>query len=228
MRRVSLAALVAVIVLAAIPAVGAPNLYGTSGLIEVPDDIIYPVGAFSLAYHVIVEPGDSDDNLNFFTIGTGLLPNLDISGGVKTNGDTDAVINAKYRLAAETIERPSITIGVVDAAGELSPNDDPGIYIEFGKNLTAAAEEVAGGESKPLHGYLGFGTGVMKGVFIGLNWTLAPKLSATVEYLSKGLKDDPHFNVGIRLALTNELRLDAGLFDMDDFTGGISYNLARF
>jgi len=216
------------ILAAAVPAAAAPNIYGTSGLIEVPDDIVYPVGAVSLAYHVIVEPNDSDENLNFFTLGTGLLPKLDVSGGVETNGGTNAIINAKYRLAPEAVGRPSITIGVVDAAAELSADDNPGIYIELGKSLTAAAEEVSGGRSKPLRGYLGFGTGVMKGVFVGLDWTLAPKLSGMLEYLSKGLENDSHFNVGIRLAISNELRLDAGLFDFSDFTGGISYNLARF
>ena len=210
--------------------VAAPNLYGTSGLIEVPDDRIYAVGAWSPAYHTVLDINDSDNNLSFFTIGTGILPNLSVSGGIKTNGDSDVVLNGKYRLVAESASRPSITIGVVDALGDLAINDDPGLYIEVGRNLTAAAEEVAGGDSKPLRGFLGVGTGVLQGVFLGLDWTLTPKLSAMVEYLSgdDGLVGDSHFNAGIRFALTNEIRVDAAMVDFDDFSAGISYNVLRF
>jgi hypothetical protein len=230
LRQLTLVALVAatLILAAAIPAAAAPNLYGTSGLIEVPDDVICPVGSISPAYHVIVNPGDSSNNLNFFTVETGIVPKLSISGGAVSDGGTEALVNAKYRLSPETIERPSITIGVVDAAAKLDP-DNPGLYIAFAKNLTAAAEEVAGRESKPLRGYLGFGTGVLKGVFVGLNWTLTPKLSAMFEYLSSGMvPEDMHLNGGARLALTNELRLDVGLVDFKDFTAGISYNVRKF
>lgn len=232
MKTLSLTAVIAatLILSAVIPAAAAPNLYGTGGLIEVPDDTTYPVGAWAPAYHRVVNIGSSETDLDFFTVGVGITPNLSISGGVASNGDDDVLLNAKYRLSAEMADRPSITIGVVDAAGDLNSEDDPGLYIVFGKSLTAAAEEIAGGESKPLRGYIGFGTGVLDGVFLGLNWTLTPKLQAMVEYVNsdEGLDDDAHFNGGIRLALTNELRVDASLIDFDDFSFGISYNVLRF
>ena len=85
MKKLALAALVAgaLILSAVIPAAAAPNIYGTSGLIEVPDDIIYPMGAISLAYHGVFGTDDHEDTVNFFTAGLGLLPNLDVSGGVE-------------------------------------------------------------------------------------------------------------------------------------------------
>jgi len=226
LKRLFFAALVAVAVLSVIvPAAAAPNIYGTSGLIEVPDDLIFPVGAWVPAFHTI--QGDGDSDTNFFTIGTGILPNLSISGGIVDNDDSEVFINAKYRVSPETADRPSITIGVVDATSEF--DDDPGLYILFAKNLTAAAEEIAGGESKPLRGYLGFGSGFFDGVFVGLEWVLTPKLTGMVEYLSAPYgDDDSHFNGGIRYALTNELRLDAALIDFDDLMLGISYNVVRF
>lgn len=232
MKNLALMAVVAatLILAAMIPAAAAPNIYGTGGLIEVPDDTIYPVGSLTPAYHTVINIGDSESDINFFTVGFGLLPNLDISGGVASNGSDDTLLNAKYRLSPETMDRPSITIGVVDAVGDLASDDDPGLFIVFGKNLTAAAEEVAGAESKPLRGYLGFGTGVLDGIFLGLNWTLAPKLQAMIEYVNsdQGIGGDGHFNGGIRLALTNEIRVDASLIDFSDFSAGISYNVIRF
>jgi hypothetical protein len=214
------------IILAAGMAIAAPNIYGTSGLFEVPDDIIYPVGSLTPAYHFVST--DGNDDFNFFTVGAGILPNLSVSGGVVDAHDSEAIINAKYRLSPESADRPSITLGVVDATGELNADDDPGLYILFGKNLTAAAEDVSGGISKPLRGYLGLGTGTLKGVFFGLDWTLTPRLSGIVEYVSEGLEGDAHFNGGVRVAVTNELRVDLGLIDFDDFTAGVSYNAIRF
>jgi hypothetical protein len=233
LRKLALAALLAgaLVLAAVIPSVAAPNIYGTSGLIEVPDDIIYPVNTLSPAYHGVFNAdndNNSDSTINFFTVGLGILPNLDVSGGVKTDGDTDVIINAKYRLATETSDRPSITVGVIDAAAQFA--DDPGIFIVFGKNLTIAAEEISGGVSKPLRGYAGFGTGALSGFFLGLDWTLTPKVAAMVEFLTsdKAISDGTHFNAGLRFAISNELRVDVGTVDFSTLMAGISYNVIRF
>jgi len=226
-RLVFSAILAGVLILAAVGmTAAAPNIYGTSGLMEIPDDIIFPVGSATPAFHHISGEGNSD--LNFYTLGVGILPNLSVSGGIVDNGDSEVILNAKYRLVAETADRPSITFGVIDATGELDADDDPGLYVLFAKNLTAAAEEVAGGVSKPLRGYAGFGTGTIEGFFLGLDWTLTPRLSGMIEYLSEGLTGDSHFNGGVRIAISNELRIDLGMIDFDDFTAGISYNALRF
>lgn len=211
-----------------ISATAAPNIYGTGGLMEVPDDTIYAVGTLAPAFHTVVNSSDSDDSLNFFTVGTGILPNLSISGGLKSDGSTDAILNGKYRFLAETTTQPSVTAGAIDLFSNVS--SDATLYVEVGKNLTAAAEEVAGGASKPLRGYIGVGTGLLNGVFAGLDWTLAPKLSAMLEYIGsdKGLTGNSHFNGGLRLAVTNNLRVDLGAIDFQDFTAGASYNFLRF
>jgi hypothetical protein len=224
-------AIVAAMALSAtLAAVAAPNIYGENGLIEIPDDTLYPVGSVTPAYHAVLDVGPNDETNNFYTVGVGIFPTLSVSGGVKTNGGTDAVINGKYRLLAESAERPSVTLGVIDAAGQISNNDDPGAYILLGKNLTAAAEEVAGVQSVPLRGYLGFGTGVLSGVFFGLDWRLTPKFSAMLEYVSsdKGLDEDPHVNGGIRYAVTPDLKVDVGTVAFSKFTAGISYTAIRF
>lgn len=232
MKHLALVALVAatLVLSVVIPAAAAPNIYGTGGMIEVPDDLVYPVNSLTPAYHTIINIGSSDTDLSFYTVGLGIIPKLSISGGFVANGDSEALLNAKYQVSPETVDRPSITVGVVDALGKLNADEDPGLYIVVGKNLTSAAEEVAGGESKPLRGYLGFGTGTLEGLFLGLDWTLTPRVSAVIEYVNsdQGLNDDAHFNGGIRVALSNEIRLDLSMVDLSDFSAGISYNAIRF
>lgn len=215
---------------AALAAVSAPNIYGEGGLIEIPDDTTYAVGSIVPAYHGVYSVSDAgDQSFNFFTAGTGILPNLSVSAGAVTNGGTDLLLNGKYRIYPETSKGPSVTIGVLDATGAISRDGNPGFYVVVGKSLTSVAEEVAG-TSKPLRGYIGAGTGVLKGFFVGLDWKLAPKLSAMVEYIGsdEGLTDESHFNAGIRYALTNELRVDLGTYAFKSFTAGISYTAIRF
>ncbi len=228
MKIVAVAALATTMILSAVAVTAAPNLYGTGGLIEIPDDSIYAVGEWTPAYHGVYDVSDSGQSLNTYTVGTGIIPNLSASAGVVDFGDTNLLLNAKYRILSETSTRPSVTVGVIDLTSEIG--QDPSIYIVVGRNLTAAAEEVAGGESKPLRGYIGFGTDILDGVFLGLDWTLSPKFSAMLEFVGsdEGIVDGSHFNGGIRYALTNELRLDAGLVDFSDFTAGISYNALKF
>jgi hypothetical protein len=205
----------------------APNVYGTGGLIEIPDDTTYPVGFIAPAYHFVSGVSD-DDNANFFTAGVGILPNLSISGGIKFNGGTDALINAKYRLLSETVKYPSVTIGVVDAAAQIDPDGNPGFYIVLGKSLTPYLKELA--ERGVVRGYFGFGGGVLDGIFAGLDWRITRQLSAIGEYVGsdRGLDNDAHINLGLRYDLSPELKLDLGVIDFDNFTVGVSYNFIRF
>jgi hypothetical protein len=211
-----------------VAAVAAPNIYGTGGLIEVPDDTITAVGSFAPAFHSVIDVGDSSTSLNFWTVSTGIIPKLEVSGGFATDGDSEGFLNGKYRVLSETKTVPSVTVGVIDAFANLS--DDATAYIEVGKNLTSTAEEVAGRASKPLRGYLGVGTGILDGLFLGLDWTLAPKFSAMFEYIGsdKGLEGDSHFNGGIRYAVTDKFRVDASLIDFKDLSLGVSYNALKF
>ncbi|HPP74488.1 MAG TPA: hypothetical protein PLU88_05110 [Armatimonadota bacterium] len=205
-----------------VPVTAAPNIFGTSGLIEVPDDRVLPTGTIAPAFHTIVDVDilGTDTDFNFFTVGIGITENLEVSGGVVDNDDSEVILNAKYRLSPRVGNRPSITIGVVDVTSDI--DDDPSFYILFARGLTGVAEDITDDESVPLRGYLGFGSGLYEGVFVGLEWMLSPRFVGMVEYVDEGITGSD-FNAGIRYALTNQLRIDAGLVDLDSFTVGISY-----
>jgi hypothetical protein len=139
--------------------------------------------------------------------------------------DSDRLLfNGKFRLLMESGNRPSVTVGVVDLFDQL--NKDPGAYVVIGKNLTRASRDVrTETEGRLLRGYVGLGTGPYKGLLGGLNFTATPQLSLMAEYAPEGPLTGRQgaVNIGGRYALTDRIRIDAGLFDFDNVGLGISY-----
>ncbi len=206
------------------------TIYGLTGLIETPDDRIAGQSAISLAGTYISDFGDSDSSIFTYGGSFGLMPKLEIGAvGLDSDApgsDTEAILGAKFRIAEETFSRPSITVGVVDAGDAL--DRDPGAFVVIGRNLTSAAESFGGVVSKPLRGTLGFGTGLYKGVFAGLNWSLSDKTEVMVEYLAKGLRDDSSLNAGIRMNTGRGLTLQLGAMGFKDFYGGATYTISTY
>ena len=208
----------------------APSVLGTSGNILTPDDTILAPGGFNLGYHGINSIGNSSENVNIYAANVGLLPKLEVGLASVTHGNSEVIINAKYRLLTETLGRPAVTVGAIDLGAEIT--NEHGAYIMLSKNLTTFAEEIANKASRPIRGHLGLGRGVVRGVFVGLDWTLNPKLSLMAEYISdsklRDLDGEGICNAGIRYAITKEVRIDLGTIDFEDFTFGASFQALRF
>lgn len=220
---------VPILLLIALPSFGASSfLGGFSGNILTPDTVIEPTGTWEASYHQAVNVLGDNDNLSAAGVIYGATPNLELGASFIDNGESDTALNAKYRLLAETADRPAIIVGVFDAAGSADFLDDnPGFYLALSKNITPTASEIAGEPSKPLRLSLGVGAGVFNGVFAGLDWTLEPKLSLMAEFFGGSLGgNDNFFNAGIRYAATDALRLDAATIDFDNFAFGASYRIA--
>ena len=211
----------------------ASSIYGQSGLIETPDDTVVGDKAFEPAFYRMLDVNSSDVDITTFGGSFGLLPNLEIRAvGMdfnKKGADTEVLINAKYRVLAESESRPSVAVGVMDLSNRLKHvSDDPSAFVVFGKNVTSTAEDFSGRVSQPLKGTLGFGTGIYKGIFAGLDMSLAPKLNVGVEYLRKGIRDKSTVSGMVRFTPMNALSIDAGLIGFKDFYAGASYNVSTF
>jgi len=219
----------------------AASIYGQSGLIETPDDqitgekTIVPVATriFDLKSNGATEGVD----VSTYGGAIGIFPNLEVSAVAvdvdAPHTNTEALINAKYRVLAESVNRPSVTVGVMDLTKRLERFYGTGIdgmssFIVFGKNLSNVAEGVSGQVSLPIRGTFGVGTGVYKGAFAGLDMSLAPKITAAVEYLAKGIRDETTFNGMVRFKPIEALSVDAGVIGFKDFYAGASYNLSTF
>jgi len=218
-------------------AISAPMVLGSSGLMFVPGDTVLKQSAFNLSANTFrTELHDTDDSfrVNTYAVNYGIWKNLEVGACLvdPKEGDKKVLLNAKYLAVAETIQRPSITVGVVDAGSQLhkltGSNDDPGVYIVFSKNATATAETVARTPSKPVRAHLGFGMGVYDGVFAGLDFVIAPKVSAFVEYLSSGLRDKGGGNTAIRYEVSPGLMIEGGFVNFQDACLGVSYQAVKF
>jgi hypothetical protein len=218
----------------------ATSIYGVSGLIETPDDSIVTAKSVTPAADRIFDfkPRGAATGVDITTFGgaVGISSNLEVSAvgidsdaaGVKTEG----LINAKYRLLDETVATPSVTIGVVDAAQRLKhfvgTVTEASGFIVFEKNISSIAEGVSGQVSKPVRGTVGFGTGLYRSAFAGLNISVAPKFNVAVEYLPKGLRDEDTVSGVVRFQPIEALSIDAGAVGFKDFYAGASFNLSTF
>ena len=229
-RRLSM--FIAVIVVAGLlsgAAAAAPSFLSTTGNILTPNDSVLAPGDFSANFHAL----NLDDNTpTVIGANVGVTESLEL-GIARFDPDVRALdeetlLNAKYRLLPETASRPSVLIGVVDATGDLDRDDDPGFYIVLGKNLTSIATGLSGEPVQPIRGFIGVGTGIYNGVFLGLDWTFSAKSRIIVEYINElnikgAFGEESVFNAGLRFALTDALRGDLALINGEDFGFGISY-----
>jgi len=232
MRRLFLIAMAVAMISGA--ALAAPSYFGITGNILTPDDVLLSPGDFSANLHSV----DHDRNTPLIMAASvGAAENLELGLG-NFNPDLAGIssstfVNAKYAILRETQRMPSVVIGATDLSGEIDLDGDPGFFVVFGKNLTPVATDIAGEPSAPLRGMLGFGGGMYNGFFAALDWTLTPRVSAMAEFISSAniggiASDESMINLGVRLAITNDLRVDAALMDGNDMGFGISYTMIGF
>jgi hypothetical protein len=192
----------------------APSFYGYTGLVAVPtadalDKDDYNVLAFTLN---LEEGADSD----IYGANLGLAEGLEVGFARfrPDEGDSETYLNAKYKFAPETEDRPALAAGLFDLTDEL----DTTVYVVMSKSLMARSRTRFGDISTPrLH--FGIGGGQFDGVFAGLSAVLADRLMLMVEH------DSDQVNFGARLALTDEIRAHfAGLDGFDDIGLGLSFN----
>lgn len=221
----------ATVVLLSVAAVASPSFFGPSGGIFTPDDKVVGADTVSLNFNQV----DFEHKTTLIGGTIGLTPDFELgisrfdSGKDGLNGK--AMFNGKYVLLAEKAETPSVTFGVVDATGEVSKNGDASAYLVVGKNLTPAFTNFTGQPVAPIHGYIGIGTGMYRGPFLGLDWAFSEKASLLVEYMNKlQLKDtydaDNVVNASLRFKLLDELHADISSIDMKHLGYGLSYTRA--
>jgi hypothetical protein len=219
---------VVVLVLAAGMAMAGPSMLSTSGSVLTPDDSILPAAGFSVNYSGISLDGQTPNIIG---------ANVGVTGGLElglarfnssSSGDISTIFNAKYQAMTETARRPSLMFGAVDLTGAIDPEGNGGFYALVGKDLTSLATGLVHRPSMPLHGYLGFGSGIYNGLFAGLSWQLSPQLKVMGEYINQldiagTISKKSMFNAGASFTFNDALSGNLALIDGSDFAYGISY-----
>lgn len=204
------------------------SFLSTSGAILTPDDTVLGASDFSLDYHQF----ELSDKAVNFGANVGVTSSLELGiarfDSDKAGADPETILNAKYLVLAETVNRPSLLVGLVDATGELDPDDNPGFYAVIGKNLTPLATGFTGEPVNPIKGYVGIGSGIYNGLFAGVEWTLTPKVQVMGEFINElniknTIAEKSVFNVGARLTISESLTADIANINGDDWGFGLSY-----
>ncbi|MCX8052956.1 MAG: hypothetical protein N3B12_04040 [Armatimonadetes bacterium] len=211
-------------------------IYGLSGFIETPDDTTAGPSAVTFAGRYVADLGDSKFNLLSYGGTVGIVPKLEV-GAVGLDSDAPGasvkgILNVKFRVVDESLDRPSVTIGVVDLAnnlGDVSRGiDKTSMFLIIGRNLSSIAENWGSLVSTPLRGTIGVGTGVYKGVFFGVNWSPSSKIEIMGEYLSEGIRRGGSVNAGVRVNVFGGLSIEVGTLGFKDLYGGASYSLSMY
>ncbi len=214
------------------------SLYGISGLIETPDDNIAPKDGVNLCGSYInnFEFEDSDASLTMYGGAWGMSTGLEV-GGVQIDSDVTGmpsrfVMGGKMRLSKETITKPGMAIGVVDLGKNLTDmfgvEKEASAFVVVGKNLTPAAERWSGVVSKPVRGTIGAGTGIYRGIFGGLEFSMSKGTGVKVEYLSKGIRDKSTVNASLMFSPMNRLSVEVGTLGMNSLFGGVRFSFQPY
>ncbi len=216
------------------PATAVGNIYGATGLIETPTDLVATKSTTVLTGTFIPDFQDSKDTMTAWGGAYGVSEKFEISW---TSFKSDApgsssqnVTGAKLNVTQESSTSPGMSIGVVDLGNKIK-NISPGVdetsyYVVFGRTLSAELDRFrTRTNTTPVRGTFGFGKGIYNGIFAGLDFYLAPKFEMKLEYLNKGLRDKSTLNAAMQMNILPNLSLQAGSLGLKDFYGSVSYTL---
>ena len=185
-----------------------PAYFGYTGLMLTPTADTLKTGGVGLGGVFLA---DDNNDTTFLSANVGLLDSLEV-GAAMVNpeyGNSEGIINAKFALLKETIATPGVAIGVSDITDQF----DATPYVVASKAMPLSGESVF---VPTLH--VGFGGGLLDGLFAGMSGKLSDRLQLMVEY------DTDDVNFGVQFAAAQALRLHAGLVGGDSLGLGMSYN----
>ncbi|MGE5576068.1 MAG: YjbH domain-containing protein [Syntrophothermus sp.] len=197
----------------AAPALAAPTIMGPTGLINVPNADVLPSGQFDAGYHYW-------SSVHFLTFNMALTPDLEMGlTSISAGYYNDFYISGKYKLLPEAKGRPGIAFGL---QAPLRGGSDPNLYGVVSKQFPDLG----------IRGHFGVGTdsGILLGVSKELNTVSVsrPGRGASIPPTTlMGEFDGNNINLGVRIALSKELAVDAALMDLKKGMLGVSYT-ARF
>jgi len=201
-----------------------PSFRGYTGLLLVPTARSLDRGMWDAGLFVeSVSEGTINDYVANYGVSNGLEVGLDVfrrddkfEGFGPTDG-SKVLINGKYEFLRETAAHPAIAAGIIDLADQVEST----VYVVASQSLSKKLGCFAGEPIAPTI-HVGFGGGILDGVFAGLSTYLGNRIEVMVEW------DSRIFDVGGRFRLTPGLTVHAGFFDVFDrydasFGVGLSY-----
>lgn len=210
MRRISLLVLCLGLLFSVTNVAMAAGVLGATDLMYTPTTSTLSPGSLGIAVNF------SEGDLSYFNFDFGLAKDLELGlAAYHYPNDTQLTVRGKFRLIQGHGSSPGLAIGVQDlGADEISP------YIVLSTNFSEA----------DIDGYIGFGGGSFDGVFGGINKAFkldrSSKSSSQLSRIDLYLEADSYgLNIGTKLALGAQTKINFGLVDMDRWMLGVTFNL---
>lgn len=186
-----------------------PAYFGYTGLMMTPTADTLKMGGVNFGGVFL---SDDNNDTTFVSANVGILPRLEVGAALidPENGDSDAIINAKFSLLSETAATPALAVGLSDITDEL----DATPYVALSKSIPLAGQYMW----EPRF-HVGVGGGRLDGLFAGLSAKATDRIQLMVEY------DSDDVNFGLQFAAAKGLRLHAGLVGGDRLGLGLNYNV---
>lgn len=231
--RCALIVMLFALVLCAQQGLAAGNIYGATGLIETPTDLIAGKSELTLSGTYFSDFDKTDESLTIWGGSYGVSEKMEVNWSV-IDSDVEGfksknIIGAKFNITPESSTATGVSIGVLDTGKkfkEINPElDDASYYVVFGKSLNVSRNPYQKRhDERPVRATFGYGKGIYKGIFSGLNFGLTDKLEAKVEYLQKGIRNKSTVNAALQMNLAPNLSLRVGSLGMKDFFGSVSFS----
>lgn len=151
-----------------------------------------------------------EGDLSFFNFDYGLTRDLEAGAAIyHYPGYTDISLRIKYQLLGETRSGFGLAIGVEDLGqDEVSP------YLTLSKYLADVG----------VRGYLGFGGGGFDGPFAGLSKNFGVNGGGSLKQIQLFVEaDSMNFNMGAKLMVGSQTKINFGLLDMDRWVVGVTF-----
>jgi hypothetical protein len=190
------------------------NVTMAAGVLGVTDLMYTPTTTTLGPNHVGVAVNFGEGELSCFNLDYGLVKDLEVGlAAYHYPDDTQFSIRGKFRLIQEDASNPGLAIGVEDLG-----SDDISPYIVLSKNFKDVG----------MDGYIGFGGGSFDGIFGGINKGFylnhssksINELSRIDLYLEA---DSNRLNIGTKLSLGPQAKINFGLVDMDSWMLGVTF-----
>lgn len=181
-------------------ALAAASTQGVTGVIDIPTADILPQGHFNAAAYRL-----HDENAYSLSMGAGQRLEAAFVSRLPDEGGDFTELQLKYALRREGILTPGMAIGIDDALAERERS----VYAVWSKGLPLG-----------IRVHLGIGDGRFDGVFGSLEKQIIkgrlgrfPTTALLVE------NDGRDMNYGLRVSLSQQLKLQLGYRDSDAYVG---------
>jgi len=188
----------------ALPAAASPSLFGPTGLLATPNADTEGLADMHLGGWYVSDGGESVS----LSAGAGAGGEGNATWFNPETGDDEFIFSGKWRFRQNSLTRPAIAVGLIDATDEIELTP----YIVLQKQLGLAGYGVTAsvGYAKP--------DSLLDGFFGGADVKLADKFHLLGEW------DGNDVNAGVRLPLSDRLQITAGMVS-DEFAAGAMFRL---